>query len=53
MRNDSQLSITVMSNKPSDQALRNFQRKLYQLQQSNELNKLIRPAYDNKAYEPK
>lgn len=49
MCNEIKMNITIITNKPSDQALKNFQKKLYQLQKSNELNKLIRPVYDSKA----
>lgn len=52
MYNDSQLKITIMSNKPSDQALKSFQRKLYQLLTSKELNKPINPVHDNKSMKP-
>lgn len=52
MCNDIKLKITFMTNTPSDNALKNFQKKLYQLQKSNELNKLIHPANDNKAVKP-
>ena len=45
MYNDSQLKINIVSNKPSDQALKNFQRKLYQLLTSKEFNKAINPVY--------
>jgi len=48
MYNDSQLKITIVSNKPSDQALKSFQRKLYQLLTRKELNEAINSVYDNK-----
>lgn len=49
MYHDSQLKISIMSNKPSDQALKSFQRKLYQLLTCRELNKPINAVHDNKA----
>ncbi|WP_313558998.1 hypothetical protein [Ruminiclostridium cellobioparum] len=52
MYNDSQLKIVVVSNKPSDQALKSFHKKLHQLQTKNELNKLINPAFENKVTKP-
>ncbi|MDJ0306800.1 hypothetical protein [Dehalobacter sp.] len=49
MSGESKLKITVIANKPSNQALRQFQKKLYQLQKNNELNILIRPVHNCKA----
>jgi hypothetical protein len=48
MSSESKLKITVIANKPSSQALKQFQKKLYQLQKNNELNILIRPVQNCK-----
>jgi len=47
MQNDSQLKITVISNRPSEQALKSFQKKLYQLHRSDELKKTNCSAYNS------
>lgn len=52
MCNDYKLKITVMSNKPSDQALKIFQKKLYQLQISNEQNKMSHTVEGVKSVKP-
>lgn len=44
MCNESQLKIRVVSNTPSGQALKNFQKKLYQLHQNNKLKSMSNSA---------
>lgn len=46
MYNVSKLKITVVSNIPSSKALKNFQKKLYEIQQNAEINKSTCPAYN-------
>lgn len=46
------VKIIISSNAPSDEALKNFQKKLYNLQKSNNLNRMIRPLPDSQAVEP-
>ncbi len=46
MCSDKKVKITVTANRPSEQALRNFQKKLYQLLKSNEPGILARSAHD-------
>lgn len=48
MHNDSRLKITVMSNKPSEQAIRDFQKKLHQLHKSNVLKTMSGSANNSK-----
>jgi hypothetical protein len=42
MCSENQLKIIVESNRPSDLALRHFQKKLFQLQRTNEANQAVK-----------
>ncbi len=42
MLSENQLKIIVESNRPSDLALRHFQKKLFQLQRANEANQAVK-----------
>jgi len=46
MYNDNKLKIIVVSNIPSIKALKNFQKKLYEIQQNAEINKSTCPVYN-------
>ncbi len=46
MCNDNKLKIIVVSNIPSSKALKNFQKKLYEIQQNVEINKSTCPVYN-------
>jgi len=46
MLNNNKLKIIVVSNTPSNTALKNFQKKLYEIQQNVELNKTTCPIHN-------